>query len=109
MQWTPEEFSGQGIRFPRQKNVQQSISPCSAPLWEAPEEGNKHGVITAETEEQESAEMGHTAQEKGEKSLFKNSHLPIELSVESQGVLCAELDRRWCLGQMSHGPDDISR
>lgn len=51
-------------------------------------------MITAETEEQESAEMGHTAQEKGEKSLFKNSHLPIESSVESQGVLCAELDRR---------------
>lgn len=56
--------------------------------------GSTGGREQAETEEQESAEMGHTAQEKGEKSLFKNSHLPIELSVESQGVLCAELDRR---------------
>lgn len=38
-----------------------------------------------------------------------SSHLLIELSVEGQGVLCAEPDRQRCLGQMSHGPDDISR
>ena len=49
------------MRFPRQKRVQQSISWYSAPLWEEMEEGLKHGVIIAETEEQEPAEIGHAA------------------------------------------------